>query len=127
METRHGTRVFSVDLSQAEAQWRVTSTTGSGPLSQDSDFDLRAKAHPSKSFKVRPEPNPEQHAEEDGGDTKNGSGRKNYFAFSLWKELFKFEGGGPWLEKAGGPLVIGLVVVVMALAVAGIAWKAGWL
>lgn len=128
METRHGTRVFSFELS--EAQWRVTSTKDSGPLSQDSDFEGRAKRHPSKEFKVRPETSPEQHAEEDveGGETKHeNNGRRNLLSISAMRGWIRFDAGGPWLERAGGPLVASLTVCGVALLVAAIAWRLGLL
>jgi hypothetical protein len=101
----------------------VTNATDSGPLSQpsDSDFTGRAKKHPAKEFKVRPEPSSEQLAEDEGGDTRNGTGHRNYFSLTAWKDLIKFEGGGPWLKENGG--LIALSAAIIFAAVCGLIWK----
>lgn len=107
----------------------MTSEKESG-LSQpsDSDFMGRAKKHPAKSFaNDRPAPNPEQHSEDEANESKNGDGKRNYFSLSAARGWINFNGGGPWLEKAGGPLVVSLVVSGVVVLLSAAAWRLGLL
>ena len=107
----------------------MTSEKGSG-LTQpsDSDFMGRAKKHPAKEFASdRPAPNPEQHSEDEANESKNGDGKRNYFSLSAARGWIKFDATGPWLEKAGGPLVASLTVLAFVVVLSAVAWRLGWL
>jgi len=101
-------------------------------LNQPSDPDLlggRMKSHPAKDFaKGRAqEPNPEQQSDEDSGESSSGDAKRNYFSFSTARGWIKFNGGGPWLDKAGGPFLVALVVSGMVTLLAAAAWRLGLL
>jgi hypothetical protein len=130
-ETRHGFRVQTFLISGA---WKVVASSdkeaGLSQPTPDSDFMGRARKHPSKDFSTdRPAPNPEQHSEDENGEPRNGNGdsKRNFLSISAVRGWIKFDATGPWLEKAGGPLVASLTACVAILLVLAIAWRLGLL
>ena len=122
-ETRHRMRVQTFLISGA---WNeVVASDKEAGLSQpsDSDFMGRSRKHPSKDFATdRPALNPEQHAEEENGETtKNGDKNRNTFSLSGARGWIRFDATGPWLKENGGLIALAAAITIASLA--AIAWR----